>query len=412
MIPLNSRWRFLSVLTMILLAGTIVLSACDTGPDEPAVVDDAAVETVDEDVVTDAEVDVEAQVEEEIDTEGETESETMTETETMTDTDVMTETDTIDIITTTRVLTETQVITESDVFTETEVQIGEDTETEADTDVEAATPVPEEESDTGATETDETQSMSAAGMEMAGVSGAEGALVSGFTLLDYDFQNRDGEVSGDLEDLLVDLGTGNILFSSIEYGGFLDLGDKDIVVPLSAFAWSANDELVLNFDEQTLEQFPDLGNDWPDINDPAWDDDVGNFWSNIGFDTGIDFDEASSAGVMWLSNMTGYGIGGFGANAGVVRDVLVDLSNSRVKYVLFDYGAGVGAEPLRVVPFQALNTENIATDGLMFDADVDPATIDQAPTYDQVLYADANIVSNDFIQEADTFWNDLGFDMD
>ena len=48
-------------------------------------------------------------------------------------------------------------------------------------------------------------------MEGVGVVGAGDQYVRASTLLDYSFENVDGEVSGDIEDLLVDLRTGRIL---------------------------------------------------------------------------------------------------------------------------------------------------------------------------------------------------------
>jgi len=68
----------------------------------------------------------------------------------------------------------------------------------------------------------------------AGVPNAQNVLISGSALLDDNFQTRNGQVNGDIEDVLINISTGRIWFVTLNYGGFLDIGDKTIAVPLSA----------------------------------------------------------------------------------------------------------------------------------------------------------------------------------
>src|SRR5690606_34032739 len=108
-------------------------------------------------------------------------------------------------------------------------------------------------------------------------------------------------VSGELQDILIDLDTGRVLFVSVEYGGFLEIGDRDLVLPLSAFTIDEEGHLVLNFDEQTLQEFPDLGENWPDLTTAAWDDNVNDFWTGAGVTPWQGF-ESPSANVVWASD--------------------------------------------------------------------------------------------------------------
>lgn len=320
------------------------------------------------------------------------------------ETDVMTDTD---VITDTQDVGDTDTMTGTDVITHTDTMTGTDamTPTEGITDTDTMT-------DTGVVS--ETQGLSASGSTdtgMIGVSGAEGMLIRGFALQDYEFENIDGEVSGELEDLLIDLSTGDILFASIEYGGFLDLGDTDIVVPLSAFAWSSTGNLVLNFDEQSLENFPDLGNNWPDITDSAWDDDVTTFWRDNTFDQGIDFDETNAAGVMWLSDMTGFTLVDLGSGAGTIHDVLVDMGNSRIQYVLFGFGTTAADDDSFIIPYRALDVQNINNNEIAFDSTIDLDTLLTAPRYDSVLFPDTEVLMEDLSAEIDNYWTEQGFEV-
>lgn len=354
--PSFLRTSRLYLVLVTVLAGMLVLAACSSEPAEEATVDEQPVEAT-----VEAAEEVEATEEE---------------------------------VAATPVPTEEAVETEAEgADAEAEEPEADDAETDAEADVEEA-------------EAED------ADMIVSGVVDAEGALVRGAMLLDYDFQNRDGEVSGDLEDLLVDVSNGNILFASVEYGGILDLGDTDIVVPLSAFVWGAEDELILNFDEQVLENFPDVGNDWPDIADPAWDDDVNTFWSDNGFATGIDFDETNTDTVMWLSDMTGFALVDLGEGVGTIQDVMVNLGNSRIAYLLFGFGTTPAAGGSYVIPYSALSIEDLSDSEFDFAEGIDMESLRTAPRYDPALYPDTGIMTEEDLAEFTTYWQDQGVDLD
>jgi hypothetical protein len=245
---------------------------------------------------------------------------------------------------------------------------------------------------------------------MMGVSGVDSQqYVRATTLLDYDFENMGGEVSGDLEDLLIDLSTGHVLFASIEYGGVLDLGDKDIVVPLNAFAIGAEGELVLNIDEAALENYPDVGNDWPDLNDPAWDDDVNTFWGETGIEVGEGFDEATTS-VAWASDLMGHNIADLGFGAGSILDILVNLGAAQAPYLLVDYGEGLDTDPY-IIPLAAYDVTDWSTE-LVYGPDFTPDMLENAPRFDQETYPEGTPLDNDFGDRVESAWNDMGFSND
>jgi sporulation protein YlmC with PRC-barrel domain len=247
-------------------------------------------------------------------------------------------------------------------------------------------------------------------MALAGVSGVDSKqYVRASTLLDYDFDNMNGEVSGDLEDLLIDLSTGRVLFASIEYGGVLDLGDKDIVVPLNAFAIGEEGELVLNIDEAALENYPDVGNDWPDLNDPVWDDDVNTYWTETGIDVGAGFDEPAT-NVAWASDLMGYNIADLGFGAGSILDILVNLGTGQAPYVIVDHGEGLDTDPY-IIPFSAFDLSDWSTE-FAFGPDFTPDILENAPRFDQEMYPEGSTLDTDFGDRLESTWNDLGFSND
>lgn len=448
----SSKWarKWTMGSTAMLLSAALILSACGDGggggvapaDGDVAPADGGAVATpaVEEEVIDEEALEEEG-IEEEItdeevgeeEAEGseviETETGLITETEVLTETEVVTQEEVIEVITETVVTTGavgtdttgTEVITETELMTDVEdaTGTGDMTETEQMTETEGMTETQgtTEDEATGATSAAAAGATGAAAAAGAsGVSGVEDQLVRASTLLDYNFENIDGEVSGDLEDLLIDLNTGQVLFTQVEYGGILDLGDTDIVVPLSAFEIGPEGELVLAIDEQQLQNYPDVGNNWPDLNDPAWDDDVNSFWNEAGIEGGTNFEEATTS-VAWASQLIGMQAGNIGtadtpadATAGTVgsiSDILVNLGTGQAPYAIVNFGAGLDEDPY-VLPLSAFDTTNWS-EGLNFQADFTPDMLEGAPRFDQETYAPGTPIDTGFGDTVESWWNDLGF---
>jgi hypothetical protein len=341
------------------------------------------------------------------DTEGVTESEEMTDTEGVEDSEAVTETEGVDG---SEAVTDTESVEDSEAMTDTEgVEDSEAvTDTEGVGDSEAMTDTEGVEDSEAVTETGAVDGAEDAAL--MGVSGVDSQqYVRASTLLDYNFENLDGEVSGDLEDLLIDLGTGRVLFASIEYGGVLDLGDKDIVIPLNAFITGPEGQLVLNIDEASLENYPDVGNDWPDLNDPVWDDDVNTYWTEAGIDVGAGFEEPAT-NVAWASNLMGYNIADLGFGAGSILDILVNLGTGHAPYFIVDYGEGLDTNPV-IIPVAAFDLTDWSTE-FVYGPDFTPDILENAPRFDQEAYPEGSALDLEFGDRLESAWNDLGFSND
>ena len=378
----------------ILLIGMLVLSGCNNGgPDNsganpaPTVADTPTPEVLVVVTPTSEAVATETTTETGTitDTEGITPSETMTGTEDLTP---------IETVTSTETMTDTGVAP-SGVMTSTESMTPSATMTAT-------------ENMTGTNNMTGTGSISGtAGMSGTGMSNAQGMLIRASTLNGYDFVNQDGQISGNVSDFLVDVSTGNVLFAFVEYGGLLDIGDKNLVMPLSAFQLG-DQQLILNFNEQELQNFPDVGDNWPDLSDPNWDNSVADFWRGINIEPGVDFNETNSSNVMWLSDMNGYTVADMGSGAGTIQDMLIDLGSSRIKYVLFDFGTAANQDPY-IIPYSALDVQNMANNQIALNSSIDAAMLQTAPRYDQNLYPNDQVLTQDFSTVIDQYWADHGF---
>lgn len=292
-------------------------------------------------------------------------------TETPAEADTMSETDT---------MTETDTMSDSDTMTETDMMTDTDTMT-----------------DTGMT----------TGVGTAGMENADNLLVTATSLTDYNFVNIDDEVSGSLQDVILDVNTGDILYVTIEYGGFLDIGDKEMPMPLNAFVWNENGELVLNFDEAMLNDFPDLDPDWLNPTDPSWDDEVHTFWNDIGLGNSNDFTEATDS-IAYADDLIGYGISDIGTGVNTVNDMLVDFGQSQVKYVVMAADPVATGGDLIAVPFDAFDF-SISDSLLTFRNDINQDVLQNAPRFapEELLGGNPQLYTDN-----DTYWNDMGYNND
>lgn len=388
----------------ILLMGALVLSACGSGNNPtPTAVATPLVENTATPLVEN------------------TPTTEVGTTETVTDTGAASPTETL---TSSGEITATEEMTPSETMTATSEMTGTETMTSTESMTPMETVTATEEISPSATMTttgnmtstgssvSSSSAMSDTGMLSGtmGVSGAEGMLIRASTLKNYKFVNQDGQVSGNIADYLVDVSTGNILFAFVEYGGLLDIGDKNLVMPLSAFRMG-DGQLILNFNEQELKNFPDVGDNWPDVSKPDWDSAVSDFWRNLNISPGVPFTATTGANVMWLKDMTGYSLSDLGSGAGTIQDTLIDLSRSRIKYILFDFGTAKNQNPY-IIPYSALDVQNIGNNQIAFNSHIDATTLQTAPRYDVNLYPNDQVLPESFSTEIDKYWADHGIPME
>lgn len=60
---------------------------------------------------------------------------------------------------------------------------------------------------------------------------------------------------------------------------------------------------MLSFPEASLEEFPSLGQDWLNVSDPNWDDQMVDFWNTQGIEPGFEATEASDS-IAWVSDLS------------------------------------------------------------------------------------------------------------
>lgn len=92
--------------------------------------------------------------------------------------------------------------------------------------------------------------------------------------------NSAGEDLGHIEDIMLDVGRGEIAYAVLSFGGFLGLGNKLFAVPWSALVLDTDREcFILDVPVERLRNAPGFDpNSWPSMADPRWQSDINRFY--------------------------------------------------------------------------------------------------------------------------------------
>lgn len=259
--------------------------------------------------------------------------------------------------------------------------------------VQEVTPIPEGESTT------------------PGVAAIQDVMLDATRLLDFDLENANDEDLGDIQNLLVDMETGNIPYVIVESNGFLGFGNEDVLFPMDAFSLGEEGgELILPFAQpEDIEGAPVVDEETWALNDGTWDDELFNFWGGTDYGTNLtDF----QSGAVLLSDLVGYGTAAWGdLGPGLVNAILVDLGENTAKWVVVDYAnSGIADynDNVVLVPFQAFDWTNMETE-LGFSADLDPEALNNAPLVNRDQLFAADFLDPEFDSQAVTYWEEMGY---
>lgn len=97
-------------------------------------------------------------------------------------------------------------------------------------------------------------------------------ILSASALVGDKVVNPAGEDLGKIEDIMIDLQTGQVGYCVLSFGGFLGMGGKLFAIPWSALTVDTlNKHFVLNIDKERLENAPGFDKDeWPEFADEKW----------------------------------------------------------------------------------------------------------------------------------------------
>lgn len=152
-------------------------------------------------------------------------------------------------------------------------------------------------------------------------------------------RNAEGKDLGEVEELVVDVNSGDIRYAVVSYGGFLDIGDKLFAVPMKAMSLNQNEDgdafFVVDMNQEKLENSEGFDDDnWPNFADQK-------FTSTVDQTYGIESNQqqasAQKAALYKLSTFEGVNVRDkANKELGEVEWILIDPQAAKVSHLGLD----------------------------------------------------------------------------
>ena len=128
------------------------------------------------------------------------------------------------------------------------------------------------------TAVDSTRTYESPGAEPGGGPGPR--LMTANTLTGDEVRNRNGDVLGKIDEIMIDVPRGKVAYAVMSSGGFLGLGTKLFAIPWSALTLdTANKCFVMDADPARFENAEGFDKDnWPSAPDTGWNERTYDYW--------------------------------------------------------------------------------------------------------------------------------------
>jgi sporulation protein YlmC with PRC-barrel domain len=203
-------------------------------------------------------------------------------------------------------------------------------------------------------------------------------------LIGREVRTSDDERVGRIDDLLVDLESGRLLYAVVSAGGFLRLGERLVAVPPGLFSQVTDRRVIIDANREQLTDAPQYSRDRDRQNDMRSVNFVRNVYRHFG--QPMQWDTAGQAArfgnVHSASDLTGMDVQNVqNANIGEISDLMIDMQAGRVLYVILQPDRELARrDSLFALP------PNMFTPGTQRDyvvADVDRERLAQAPRFER-----------------------------
>ena len=112
---------------------------------------------------------------------------------------------------------------------------------------------------------------------------AGATLLSATTLTGDEVCNMQDEKLGKIQDLMLDIGEGQIRYAVLASGGFLGMGDRLFAIPWKALKLDKkNRRFMLDVAVERLKNAPGFDKDqWPNMADATWNSTVESYYARL-----------------------------------------------------------------------------------------------------------------------------------
>lgn len=212
-------------------------------------------------------------------------------------------------------------------------------------------------------------------------------------------RNRENKNLGKVEDLVIDLNTGEIRYAALSFGGIAGIGSKLFAIPWSqmTFVFGEKDRhFVYDTTPEQLKEAPGFdASHWPNVADRAWSASIDKHY-RVDRTTATDTKPVAYDTVFRASKIKGMKVRNEqNEDLGHVSEIVLSLKDGRVKYMALSHGSvvGVGGK-LFAIPMSSYTLRH-AQNEAFFILNVSPEQLNRAPGFD----------SNHWPNTADPNWS-------
>jgi sporulation protein YlmC with PRC-barrel domain len=218
-------------------------------------------------------------------------------------------------------------------------------------------------------------------------------------LLGSSVKNLEDKDLGKIEDLVINMNTGDVRYSVLSFGGLLGVGDDWYAIPVRELRPDADDDdLIVNLDRSRLENSKKFAKDtWP-TEKGYWDD--ADKVYGIAPAAPPSAQPSKNPTAFRAKDLIGKDVRSLEEKTGTIKDLVVDMNGQKVKYVVLErdkaYGGSLVAVPLSSFLVSADNRDLVLT--------VDGAKLRGLHGYDVDKWPDPN--DRDALSAIERDWND------
>lgn len=207
-------------------------------------------------------------------------------------------------------------------------------------------------------------------------------LIPSSRLIDLDIKNPAGEDLGEIEDLVINIEDGRVVYAIHEFGGFLGIGEKDVIVPWNAYRHcDQNNLLTLDMNKEQLDQFEDVDYDvWPNLLDLNWRTNTASRFNVEVQDYGQ---------TLRLAELKRFDIENTaGEDLGNIDELLLNVGSGNIPYAVISFGGFLGiGDKLISIPWDQFNVD---AQQRRINLDIPKDRLENAPSFERNNWPDFN----------------------
>jgi len=207
-------------------------------------------------------------------------------------------------------------------------------------------------------------------------------------------KNKAHETVGKIDDLVIDMKSGEVLYAALSVGGVAGIGSKLFAVPWGSMSFmfgepnkASSRHFMFDVTKDQLDKAPGFDtSNWPNVGDPQWGASIDKHYN---VERKHATDDGARAPVAYETVFRASKIKGMDVrndaneNLGDVDELVIDVAKGHVKYVALSFGSWfTGGNKLFAVPLSSF-TLNHANDKTFMILHVSQESLRNAPGFDK-----------------------------